>query len=284
MTRKKFPKTKPWRRRKLSINSALNRQTQALESHEAKIAAHTALQSYIAIVTTIVSFVTTLALGYISYLQYKTSSRQVELDYAKIAPQWEFTTETRYPRGGNDITFSGPWDHYPIAANVSLQRGEAKVNKIQIFQDMQVSRATKLNKKFGVDICIARFENYFVWNGNGLKLSTNPKALQIADVPSWDVPAKGDRIDTIRFSPKDTWAKVQFTDIFGKNREIVLQIHDKYTSIAPNGVPPKDDLWPIVEAKLNTQRSWRTNALLERYVNPTKAPECERIFSRMIIR
>ncbi len=271
-------------RKKLSVNSALTRQSKALESHEAKIANHTALQSYVAIITTVVSFLTAVALGYISYLQYKTSSRQVELDYAKIAPQWELNVETRYPRGHGNISLSGNWDYYPISATLALQRGEARVNRVSVFQDMQVARVTTIHGMNNVQICIARFDNYFTWTGNGLKLSTSQKALQIADVPLREIRhGKNISRDHIIFTPKDTWVKIGFVDLFGKSREITLHRDDKTSSIAPNGMPETDDVWPITSARFDENKSMNTESILSQYTIPTKFRECENIYKPMII-
>lgn len=65
------------------------RQAEALNRHEAKIAAHTAIQSWTNIIAVVMSVVTTTALIVIALLQWNSSERDVALAYALAQPAYK---------------------------------------------------------------------------------------------------------------------------------------------------------------------------------------------------
>lgn len=71
-----------------STSDALIRQSDTLERHEAKIARHTAIQSWTNIISVITSVIMTAALIGIAILQWQASEREVALQYAQAMPHY----------------------------------------------------------------------------------------------------------------------------------------------------------------------------------------------------
>jgi hypothetical protein len=236
--KKKFRRATPWLRRnngkstipRRQIVGALERQSHLLEKHEKRSADHNAIQTYVAILSLIMSFFTTFALGYISYIQYKSSERQVILEYAKVEPHFLVTSV-----GKNQTTYYGnKLSYFPNKLKISIQSGDAQIESVDIKKDMYIRIIDKNNKHH---ICIIRVDNYFSDMQSEDPFSANQLITKIQSSFKPDLPNG----DFVLISPSNTWINIKFLDLFGKERTTLLtdgdQILDEYEIVREDGPP-----------------------------------------------
>lgn len=115
-----------------SIKRDFVNQAEALNRHEAEIARHTAIQSWTNIISVVIATVTTVALIAIAVEQYRTSKRQVDLEYARSANRYEFIVDT-YP-------IEGSLGFYGLASGFHIQeKSGSQILSIYVGQMATVS-------------------------------------------------------------------------------------------------------------------------------------------------
>lgn len=248
---------------------ALRSQTAALEKYEKKVADHTAIQTYVAIINTIVSLSTAAVLAYVAFLQYSESKRQVALDYAKVAPQWLVEMKHQYPTGDANTRYTGGWESMPSALTVRLERGEARVISVSVQQDLQVAAIVAGR----VSICIARVSNYFTMEPGGVTASLHPLAkVFIADPrQQFGPPTRpyGIRRDSFSIEPEATWVTIVFEDIFGTERSVLLGGRGERLALMPNNKIEDDAVFEVIETSFLSNR---TASVPRAFARPKRSP------------
>lgn len=226
-----------------STRSALRHQANALDRHEKKIADHTGIQSWTAILSLIFGVITTAALILITYQQYKIadrqasiSERQVELEYAKIAPQFSVNVE---PSAG--VSADEYESRLPYGLSIKMDSGQAGRVSVRVFQDIRVAviedgRSEHLN-------CTIRTDNYFNAKLGSLNVMPHAKVASIVR----DQSALYGRNDTqfMSLSRGPTWVEISFSDIFSKRRRILYGGSNGELSVVPNGEMESDELFEV---------------------------------------
>jgi hypothetical protein len=249
----------------------LKHHTDTLDRHERKIADHTAIQTWVAIVNTLVSLLTAGVLAYVAYLQFKTSNRQVELEYAKIAPQWSVTVKREAP---DSSVYTKGWDAYPAAIDIKLKRGEARITHVGVLQDLEVS--TVIDQRV-VNTCDVRIGNYIVFRSDSLSGAPHPKVRQIINEPYRRV-----GLTTLLIDPGPTWVRIEFEDIFGKKRSVLLGGSEDVLSIVPDKRPVNSVLYETVSANFTPGPFVGARLFQAPETKPSK-PDCEAVFAHVAL-
>lgn len=129
--------------KKIATARAFLRQAEALNRHEARIAAHTAIQTWTNIIAVVMSVVTAVALGWIAWNQFKTSEREVALELARSQPQYEVSLSSissRRADGSPIILDAGPTteDELPAQLYVAVGRGDGQIRQIRVKQRLEI--------------------------------------------------------------------------------------------------------------------------------------------------
>lgn len=134
-----------------------------LERHEARIARHTAIQSNIAALQLLFGVVTTGLLIYVAVLQFQAADRQAtiadrqaKLEYAKVAPQFAITATLLPTVRSSAIEYA-----FPKQIQLRIVRGEASIDKVEVAQEVEISRIHILNGNRVHDSCVLRLTDYF---------------------------------------------------------------------------------------------------------------------------
>lgn len=211
--------------------SALNRQSRVLESHEERVANHTALQSKTAILSLIVSVATTLVLIWVAYMQYRTADRQVRLEYAKVEPSFSLTVESREAAYlFNDVVIFG----LPTRVRVIASRGDAVVTNVELTQD---AGAYRRNERSAGARCSLAIDRLFTSNSSGMEAILNPLLMRRVSGSY----LRGPKPNFTTVYPEALWVTVTYSDIFGEERKTLLRYQNGQTSVVPSG--QIDRLW-----------------------------------------
>lgn len=135
----------------------LRKEAAALEEHEKRIANHTAIQSWTAIISLAMSVITTIALIFIAYSQYRVSERQVALEYAKSAPQFYAQVEQRFGEGEYGITRGV---RLPVSIALRLVHGDITLKDISVMQEIAIRRDDDLVSMGGEHPCTVTFADW----------------------------------------------------------------------------------------------------------------------------
>jgi hypothetical protein len=247
------------------IEVQISRQTRAIERHEGLIARHTAIQSWTNILTLVFSVITTCLLIYVANSQYEASERQVELEYAKVAPQFSvgmelFGTETS-PAIENKV---------PSKLSIRLTRGEGVISRVEATQDFRVS-ILKIDSGDSSDSsCLVRTNNYFYFNDNYTDAVAAPSINRIAGDPAFFYPKLHDNFYII--APEKTWVKIFYIDIFGKERSLIFSGSGNRLSQVPSNDLSRNSLYEIFDAKFLSRDSGKFPEFWER---PKSNPETD---------
>lgn len=221
----------------------LERQADALDRHERLIARHTAIQSWTNILSLLVAVVTTIALGYIAYIQYKTSERQVALEYARSSNRYVASViyKTADGRLQDETTEAQP--AVPFEVRLERTRGDSTIRNLYIWQEIILSEGDQAS-------------------GHGLYAPAREKCRLL--VTNWFLPQSGIERD-IRINPlaEGAFAAIAFTgadgtrlrlsagktlifietfDVFGNEVSDVIDVsHDYYTVEQENIEGPRKD-------------------------------------------
>lgn len=205
--------------------SALSRQSRVLESHEKRVADHTALQSKTAILSLVVSVATTLVLIWVAYMQYRTADRQVRLEYAKVEPSFSLNVESRESAYlFNDVVIFD----LPTRVRVIASRGDAVVTKVELTQD---AGAYRKNGQSSGTRCALAIDRLFTSNSSGMEAALNPLLLRRVSGPY----LRGPKPNYTTIHPEALWVTLTYNDIFGQERRTLLRYQNGQTSVVPSG-------------------------------------------------
>lgn len=202
--RSQSPRARPWDR----TERALKAQAETLNKHEATIARHTGLQTWVAALTTVV-------LASITWMQYRAGEREVALEYAKTANQ--YTVGMTYQSGYGD-TVAGPYGMEPITPiEIAIKRdsGLGTIGSVDVYQTFKIGSDPVMNETD----CEVVVTNWFEQTSPGsLELRLNPDRTRLLDKTDIVGPmgAKG------QFTASTTIIVVEFRDVFGNSRRDIL--------------------------------------------------------------
>ena len=217
-----------------------------LEKHEKQIARHTAIQSQIAAWQLFIGAATTAALIYLGYQQYLAAERQVALEYAKVAPQFEITSSLFDTEKSSVVYHSFPKD-----VNLRIRRGEATVNNVQIIQEIYLSRLVTGNKPQD-STCIFRVLNYLENRiGSSTEFSVLSPSKRFPIEPVWHQDEQ--MRDFVIFNPQNTLIKVEYNDIFAEKRTVRFTGTDGKFEQIPSGDFGKSSIYETVDVRMKDQ-------------------------------
>lgn len=252
--------------------SSANRFRVAVERHEARVARHTSIQSWIAGFQLFLGFFTTLVLIYVAYLQYQASSREVALEYAKVAPQFAVSAELF----GNEADERSL--RTPKAISIRLSRGEASLTAVEALQDLRVYVLRTRGNQTSHLVCTLRISNYFA-RGNALTdWTANPAIHPHISARSFFFPSFPG--DWVSLEPGPTWLRLHYTDVFGEEKSVVYSGEAGSFSQLPSNDFVDDPLYEVAEA------AYRTNArrfpqLWKRRTNGLRTEGCRYILDQL---
>ena len=217
-----------------------------LEKHEKQIARHTAIQSQIAGWQLFIGAATTAALIYLAYQQYLSAERQVTLEYAKVAPQFEVNSVLFPTEKSSAVDRSFPKD-----INLRIRRGEAVVNNVQIIQEIYLSRLIT-GKSSQDSTCIFRISNYLENRiGSTTEFSVSSAAKRFPLDPVWHQDRQ--MRDFVIFNPQNTLVKIDYSDIFTEKRTVRFTGFDGKFDQIPSGDFGKPSIYETVDVQMEDQ-------------------------------
>lgn len=195
------------------VRKVLQAQTDALAQHEASIAKHTRLQTYVAIITTVV-------LATITFFQYRAGERQVRLEYAKTANQYDVTMSYR-DRDGSVVAH--PWivrhSAMPYELTITKTAGISTITRVEVFQKFRLMAEAAEIQVTGERGCVVGTTYMFLQEKPGsLEMSLPGHLNDSFQKTSFTMP--DGRVGKI--SAEETTIVIQFRDIFGKERSDVI--------------------------------------------------------------
>lgn len=187
----------------------LSEQTAALTEHERKIANHTAIQSWTAIISLGMSVITTAALIFIAFSQYRVSERQVALEYAKSAPQ--FYAQIQY-RSATDDYGANTGVRLPVALELKVVHGDVTIKDISIVQEIAIRRDNDFRGLGALHPCTVSFNHWFALTPDRLQGTVSADVNTL--FPSLEFMAADQRPAFMDAGP--TRIRVKYDDIFGR--------------------------------------------------------------------
>ncbi|MNH96435.1 hypothetical protein D3C73_491020 [compost metagenome] len=184
----------------------LKAQSDALTQHEATIARHTKLQTYVAILTTAI-------LATITYFQYKAGEREVALEYAKTSNQ--YSVSMTYIDGYGDIVPGASFGTLiPATLKIRRESGLGTIGEIRTYQAFKLGTPSYNSK------CEVWIPHPFRQVENGsLELKPQEDFLDLAKLKT----IKGPSGKTAQVLSTNTVVVIEFRDIFGKTRRDILK-------------------------------------------------------------
>lgn len=224
----------------------VSRQTDALEQHEGLIARHTQIQSRTNIIVAILGAISSVALIYIGYQQYKVSDRQVELEdrvvaleYAKVSPQFSVESDFFPTERSGAVTHQ-----FPKNLQVRITRGEAALESVEVFQELELSLVSRVN-----GACRVRLINYFEQQpGNMTDFDGRRVFERVALNPSWFQDRSYS--DFVVIEPQQTLVELGYRDIFDEAKVERFFGTDGIVSKIPSGDFPRSSYYETVDAEL----------------------------------
>lgn len=218
-----------------------------LERHEEKIAHHTTIQSWIAFFQLIFGIITTGLLIYVAILQFRVSNqqadsqdRQVKLEYAKVAPQFDVRANY-FPLHASEAS-KYP---FPQGALVRIIRGEASLQSVDATEEIKISHLINGQNY----MCIIRLHNYFLQkSGNVTDFSAAPVMSRISSDPSWFEDKEDTRFTIVEAS--QTLITVKYKDIFGNEKLVRFSGNGSSLSQIPSGGFSRNEIWETVDGLL----------------------------------
>lgn len=182
----------------------LKAQSDALTQHEATIARHTKLQTYVAVLTTAI-------LATITWFQYKAGERQVELEYAKTANQYSVRILYEHDYGTtSDANVS--LSLTPISISIKRESGLGTIGKVSLYQGFKLESYDS-----SCEIFIA--EPFRQVNTGSFDLEPTRAMEYLIKSKRVLTPLKK-KVDVF---PTTTIIIIEFTDIFGSKRRDILK-------------------------------------------------------------
>jgi len=212
MTKRSPPKSQGPRLRppaSAKRRSSISAHTTALAEHEKKIADHTAIQTVTAIISGVLTLVTTVALIAIAYQQYKVSDRQVSLEYAKSSPQ--FYASVEYRSGLDEYGYAPSAVYVPIGLRLQLVRGDVKITGVSVYQEISIRRTDGFTASEG-ETCSVTFNDWFSMTPEKLEATANPQVNTL--FPQLKFTAADGK--PAFMSAGKTKLIVKYEDVFGK--------------------------------------------------------------------
>lgn len=199
------------------VRKVLQAQTDALAQHEASIAKHTRLQTYVAVITTVI-------LATITFFQYRAGERQVRLEYAKTANQYDVTMSYR-DRDGTVTTH--PWlvqdSAMPYELTITKTAGISTVTRVEVFQKFRLMAEDTVIDVTGDRGCVVGTTYMFLQEKPGSLEMRLPGHLNDSfRQTSFTMP--DGRVG--KMSAEESTIVIQFRDIFGKERSDVITGHN----------------------------------------------------------
>lgn len=211
--------------------SRLDRQADALDRHELLIARHTAIQSWTNVLSLLVTVITTIALGYIAVIQYRTSERQVALEYARSANRYaasvDYLTEDGRPQ--TEDTLGQP--AIPHDLKVRRTIGDSTIQNIFVWQEIVLSTERDVSphglfRPSGKECRIVVTNWFLPRSGIDEDLRLNPRAK--AAFSSIDFAAPNGEKWVMSAGP--TYVFISSADVFGKDVDELLTVEgDTYS-------------------------------------------------------
>ncbi len=130
------------RARDAQLKRAFLTQAETLNSHEARIARLTEIQTWTNIISGCVTFATTLILIGVAWMSWSASEKQVRLEYAKTANQYSVRAENENREGGSQL---------PSRLLFALDQKSGSIVRTQVYQQLYA----------GSD-CVATFNDFWV--------------------------------------------------------------------------------------------------------------------------
>jgi hypothetical protein len=201
----------------LTTDWVLRKQAEVLEEHEKRIANHTAIQSWTAIISLAMSVITTIALIFIAYSQYQVSQRQVELEYAKSAPQFYASVSMR--RGTADWGISTGLE-LPTDVSLRLVHGDITIKSISVVQEVHIRRTHDTRLTDTPISCAITFGSWFQLGPDQLEDQADQEVFKF--FPNLNFTAADGKPAYIDKGP--TRIFVKYDDLFGKEHLDVVSI------------------------------------------------------------
>ena len=195
----------------------LRNQAAALEEHEKRIANHTAIQSWTAIISLAMSVITTIALIFIAYSQYQVSQRQVDLEYAKSAPQFYARINTR--RGEAEWGLVSGLE-LPTDLSLRLVHVDITIKSVSVIQEIHIRRTHDVRLTDTPIACAITFGSWFDLAPDKLEDQADQQAFKL--LPSLSFTAADGRPAYLDKGP--TRIFVKYDDLFGKEHVDVVTI------------------------------------------------------------
>jgi hypothetical protein len=207
----------------------LRRQIESGNRHDATIAAHTAIQSWTAIVAAVIGTLTTIALIVVTYNQFEISKRQERLDYARAMNQ--YTVSMKYGAVRIEQLHNGdnidPDQHDMLPRTLVIERvkGDSAIVSTHVTQYMYLMSPEQYDALSQIKVsralvghCGVKVENWFT--GSNGRFETPSWLLPLVESGKYDGPN-----GTIRVVRGKTFIDIAYYDVFGllKYDQIVIE-------------------------------------------------------------